>query len=165
MTPDALPPKALAALHAGRKIEAIEHVRLATGMGLKEAKEWIDAYERGSVVLEGGPGPAFAIPARAVAAMKAGNLIEAARITRDAFLAAVAEAKAQAEQVRPAGPAAKTPPSTPRSPRASGQVKATPFRHAPGLGPGEIPRGSAGGTWIAVLLLGLAVIIAAILWR
>jgi hypothetical protein len=46
MTPE-LPAPALAALKAGNKIEAIKQLRLATGLGLKEAKDWIEAHERG----------------------------------------------------------------------------------------------------------------------
>lgn len=39
-----LPPEAVAAIERGRKIEAIAHVRVHTGLGLKEAKEAVDAY-------------------------------------------------------------------------------------------------------------------------
>jgi hypothetical protein len=47
MTPEALPQQVLAALKAGHKIEAIKQLRIATGLGLKEAKDRIEAYERG----------------------------------------------------------------------------------------------------------------------
>jgi hypothetical protein len=41
--PDAdIPPSVLDALRRGRKIEAIKEFRVATGVGLKEAKERID---------------------------------------------------------------------------------------------------------------------------
>lgn len=39
-----LPPKAIAELQQGRKIEAIRIVREAHGIGLKEAKEAVEAY-------------------------------------------------------------------------------------------------------------------------
>lgn len=42
-----LPPKAVDALRAGNKIEAIKHVREATGVGLAEAKALVEAYEKG----------------------------------------------------------------------------------------------------------------------
>lgn len=43
-----LPPQALAALAAGKTIEAIRLVRLAHGVGLKDAKGIVDAYIRRS---------------------------------------------------------------------------------------------------------------------
>jgi len=43
----ALPPAALAALADGNKIEAIKLAREASGIGLKEAKELVDAAEAG----------------------------------------------------------------------------------------------------------------------
>ena len=39
----ALPPDAARALARGDKIEAIKLVRTETGLGLKEAKDWVDA--------------------------------------------------------------------------------------------------------------------------
>lgn len=39
-----LPPAAVAALQAGNKIEAIRMVREARNLGLKEAKDAVDAY-------------------------------------------------------------------------------------------------------------------------
>lgn len=47
MTRDILPPAARQALERGNKIEAIKHLRSITGLGLKEAKDWIESYERG----------------------------------------------------------------------------------------------------------------------
>ena len=41
---DELDPKVIAAIASGRKIEAIKLVREQKGIGLKEAKEWVDAY-------------------------------------------------------------------------------------------------------------------------
>ena len=40
----ALPPDAIAALKRGSKIDAIKCVRLAHGLGLKEAKDSVEAY-------------------------------------------------------------------------------------------------------------------------
>lgn len=42
--PVTLPPDALSALSQGRLIDAIKATRLATGLGLKEAKEAVEAY-------------------------------------------------------------------------------------------------------------------------
>ncbi|HSO07784.1 MAG TPA: ribosomal protein L7/L12 [Pelomicrobium sp.] len=41
-----LPSAALAALSRGRRIEAIRIVRASHGLGLKEARELVEAYER-----------------------------------------------------------------------------------------------------------------------
>lgn len=41
-----LPASAIAALSRGRRIEAIKMVRKQTGLGLKESKELIEAYEQ-----------------------------------------------------------------------------------------------------------------------
>lgn len=41
-----LPAEVVRALEAGRKIEAIKHYRAATGVGLKEAKEFIEDVQR-----------------------------------------------------------------------------------------------------------------------
>ena len=41
-----LPADALAALHEGRKIDAIKILREQRGLGLKEAKDEVDAYLR-----------------------------------------------------------------------------------------------------------------------
>lgn len=43
MTPHPLPPDVLAALQRGNKIEAIKLMRQATGLGLKEAKDAVEA--------------------------------------------------------------------------------------------------------------------------
>jgi hypothetical protein len=43
-TGTSLPPDAVGALERGRVIEAIKIVRVATGLGLKESKDAVDAY-------------------------------------------------------------------------------------------------------------------------
>ena len=45
-TSNPLPANVLDALQAGNKIEAIRLLREATGLGLKEAKDWVDASHR-----------------------------------------------------------------------------------------------------------------------
>ena len=42
--PSDLPGAAIAALHQGRKIEAIKVVRETTGLGLKDAKNLVESY-------------------------------------------------------------------------------------------------------------------------
>ena len=46
MTLDALPPPVLEALNGGNKLEAIRRLRSLTGLGLKEAKDWVDHHDR-----------------------------------------------------------------------------------------------------------------------
>ena len=41
---NSIPPSAVAALNAGRKVEAIRIVRESQGIGLKEAKELVESY-------------------------------------------------------------------------------------------------------------------------
>lgn len=53
MNPSApLPQAALSALQQGRKIEAIKLVREAEGLGLKEAKDRVEAYVAGDPMLK-----------------------------------------------------------------------------------------------------------------
>ena len=45
-----LPPAVVEALQRGNKVEAIKLLRDATGLGLKEAKDWVDASQQESHV-------------------------------------------------------------------------------------------------------------------
>ncbi|QJR15902.1 ribosomal protein L7/L12 [Usitatibacter palustris] len=45
MIKEILPAAVAEALKAGNKIEAIKRLRVVTGLGLKEAKDWIEAHE------------------------------------------------------------------------------------------------------------------------
>jgi hypothetical protein len=47
-----IPSQAIAELHQGRKIEAIRLVREAQGLGLKEAKETVEAYVKSQPALQ-----------------------------------------------------------------------------------------------------------------
>ena len=47
-----IPSQAIAELHQGRKIEAIRLVREAQGLGLKEAKEAVEAYVKSQPALQ-----------------------------------------------------------------------------------------------------------------
>lgn len=48
-----LPDDVLDALRSGNKIEAIKRLREATGLGLKEAKDLVEAHEAGGAVVGG----------------------------------------------------------------------------------------------------------------
>ena len=52
-----LPAEVVAAIHAGRKIDAIKQLRAEHNIGLKEAKEIVDAYIEGHPGLEKTRGP------------------------------------------------------------------------------------------------------------
>jgi hypothetical protein len=47
-----LPPAAVSALHQGQKIQAIKIVRTVHSLGLKEAKDLVDAYIAGTPELD-----------------------------------------------------------------------------------------------------------------
>jgi hypothetical protein len=112
---DILPPTVAEALEAGNKIEAIRRLRGITGLGLKEAKDWIDSCERtGGEPMREFDRPDGGEPAKA----------------------------------RFAAPAAQAP---------------LPGR--PGLGPGEVPRGSGPGKWLALIAVGFFAILAALYFR
>ena len=88
-------------LAAGKKIEAIKLVRERTGLGLKEAKDLVEAYEAGQPVDFGraavtqpvapDEGSAWAEIDRQI---RAGNKIEAIKLHRQTFGTGLAEAKA-----------------------------------------------------------------------
>ena len=76
-----IPPEALAALQAGRMIEAIKIVRQTTGLDLKAAKELVEAH------IGGTPQTPIAIkpenlPPEVLAEIQAGRKIEAIKLLR-----------------------------------------------------------------------------------
>ena len=80
----AIPDAAKRAVERGDVIAAIKITRAATGLGLSEAKEAVDAYSRrasagGSTVSAGGGSD---IPVDAVAFLNQGNMIDAIKCTR-----------------------------------------------------------------------------------
>ncbi|MBT0963680.1 hypothetical protein [Denitromonas iodatirespirans] len=77
------PPEARAALDAGRLIEAIKIVRETHGLGLAEAKAWVEAEREAP----GTAAPAAGrsddeLPAAARAALAGGRVIDAIKIVR-----------------------------------------------------------------------------------
>lgn len=69
----------------GDKILAIKLLREATGLGLKEAKDWVDAASA-----ESGPGPGPALPGASPGEEPRGNLRAAVAIGAVVALAALA---------------------------------------------------------------------------
>ena len=90
-----------ALLATGRKIEAIKRAREATGLGLAEAKDWVEAIERGAEFEV--PPLAAEAPADAYdevrALVAAGAKIEAIKRLRAATGLGLAEAKARVEAI------------------------------------------------------------------
>ncbi len=86
-----IPPEAKAAADRGELIEAIKITRQITSLGLKEAKEAVDAY------LHGATSPRsrgdVQIPLQAVSALHQGSLIDAIKRTREATGLGLKDAK------------------------------------------------------------------------
>jgi hypothetical protein len=96
-----LPAEALAAMREGRTIDAIRIVREATGLGLKEAKELVDAVAKGGPrsrfggIPDPGSSPAVkaGLPPEAQAALDRNDTIGAIKIVRESLGLGLAEAK------------------------------------------------------------------------
>ena len=100
MPPDTLPADVRAALQRGEMVTAIKLLRAATGLGLKEAKEVLDAHAAGAPVsLPSAPG-ANSIPPQVLAALERGNKIEAIRLLREASGLGLKDAKDAVEAVQ-----------------------------------------------------------------
>jgi ribosomal protein L7/L12 len=115
-----------------RKIEAIKLVRESTRLGLKDAKDLVDAMETGHPVgaRTGGPvptgllGPAGMVPAstrgRAEELLAKGRLIEAIKLVRQETRFGLKEAKDYCEALRDG----RLPPAGPLSERARALAEA-----------------------------------------
>lgn len=88
-----LPDDVLRALQQGQTIEAIKLLRLATGLGLKEAKDAIDAHLHGLPVSVPAAPPVGQLPASVLAALQSGNKIEAIKLLREQTGLGLKEAK------------------------------------------------------------------------
>lgn len=133
-----LPPDVQALLDAGRTIDAIKQLRVVQGLGLKEAKDLIDAHQHGHHAAPPAHSTGFASDASSHApdsvrqALAAGNKIEAIRLLRAHAGIGLKEAKDRVDAL-----AASTGSGNPH-----------------GLSPGEQPRGgSQGVVWIVAALV------------
>ncbi len=119
----ALPPDVLEALARHNAIEAIKRLRGATGLGLKEAKDVVDAYLQGRPVPalppSGGAASFASVPPAVLAALHQGQKIEAIRLLREHTGLGLKEAKDVVDAL-------------PQARQQGGQ--------AGGLAPGEMPR-------------------------
>ena len=128
-----LPPEVLDALRQGNTIAAIKLLRAATGLGLKEAKDAIDAHLRGAPVtlavnppVSASPDP---LPAPVVEALQRGNKVEAIALLRAQTGLGLAEAKYAIEASAAGMPAASTRSAV----------------------PGTVPQERSGFWWLALL--------------
>ena len=130
---NSLPPEVLDALDSGNTIEAIKLLRQSAGLGLKEAKDAIDAHQRGSAMVTALGNALGPLPASVIEALQSGNKVEAIKLMREHAGSGLKEAK---DAVEAAGQVARTTPDMPS--------------------PGEVPK-TGGFTWMAVGLAAAAV--------
>jgi ribosomal protein L7/L12 len=103
---DALTDRVRADLAAGKKLQAIKTYREATGVGLKEAKEAVEALESGGS-LPVGPAAASAVPkteAEVRVLIEQNRLIDAIKLYREIHGVGLKEAKDAVDAIRDAGP-------------------------------------------------------------
>ena len=142
-----IPPEILAAWDRGDKVHAIRALRVASGLGLKEAQE---ALETGAYTVEvpHHPQPLAAVPDAAFAALKRGDKLEAIKLARAATGLGLKEAKAAVETL-------------------TGGVVPSANDRPRGLAPGEVPRGRI--NWVGILtfvgVAMLAIVVASRLLR
>lgn len=108
---NSLPDSVLDLIASGRKIEAIKEVRALTGMGLRDAKETVEAIERGesiSIQIQPrssqvhGSGDSEApdeLAARVLALVQGGQSIQAVKEVRDATGVDLRDAKQLVDQI------------------------------------------------------------------
>jgi ribosomal protein L7/L12 len=81
-TDNPLPPDVVMLVEQDRTIEAIKRLRETTGLGLKEAKDAVDAHRRGGSTSSPGSSVTGPLPPDVVDAMQRGRKIEAIRLLR-----------------------------------------------------------------------------------
>ena len=129
--PNSLPADVLEALEQNNVIEAIKRLRQTTGLGLKQAKDMIDAHQRGTkmaVAIAQRLGP---LPPTVIDALQRGNKIEAIKLLRESDGLGLKEAKDAID--------------------AMGALPA-----AGPMAPGEVPR-SGNFTWAIVVAVAVLV--------
>lgn len=154
-TGPSLPPDVLAALDDGKLIEAIKRLRAATGLGLKEAKDLVDAHLAGDHVSLSTPSATEAthVPDAVRQALADGNKIEAIRLLRDHEGLGLKEAKDRVDAME----------QSLAEPAFMGQGTGTGAGAGPShLSPGQQPDGGA-GRWIVVTVVAV-IAVAAYLW-
>jgi ribosomal protein L7/L12 len=88
-----LPADVLEAVERGHTLEAIKRLRAATGLGLKEAKDAIDAHLRGDPVSVDLPASTGPLPPLVIESLRRGDKIGAIKLLRHATGLDLKEAK------------------------------------------------------------------------
>jgi len=96
-TDSPLPPDVVRLVEQDRTLEAIKRLRETTGLGLKEAKNAVDAHRRGDPRPTPGSLATSSLPPDVVDAMQRGRKIEAIRLLRDHTGMGLKEAKEAVE--------------------------------------------------------------------
>jgi ribosomal protein L7/L12 len=123
-----LPPEVIDAIRRGNPIEAIKLLR-ARGLGLAEAKAYIDAHVRGFATPTAAERATRALPPDAARALARGDKIEAIKLVRAETGLGLKEAKEWVD------------------------AQASPSQFPTGLAPGEVPRHEGRWGWIVVAVL------------
>jgi ribosomal protein L7/L12 len=130
-TPDGtLPADVLDALRRGQHLEAIKLLREATGIGLKEAKEAVDAHLRGEPARASRAAAVGRLPPSVASKLQRGDKIEAIKLLRERTGLGLKEAK--------------------------DWIEASPQRHLNALrtlSPGEVPRSGNTMWWLIALVI------------
>ena len=119
---NSFPDDVLDALQQGQTLEAIKLLRTATGLGLKEAKDAIEAYQKGHPLTVPIASSIDQLPASVLQAIQSGNKIEAIKLLREQTGLGLKEAKDAVEAMpkRKAGGSAHFP--TIEKPKAGNAV-------------------------------------------
>lgn len=125
-----LPPDVLDALQRGNIIEAIKLLRASTGLGLKEAKDAIEAHKNGKPLPDARIKTAGGLPANVMEALQRGDKIEAIRLLREQTGFGLKEAK-----------------------DAVDDSEAAPYSGSSDLAPGEVPRSGKSYSWVVILIV------------
>lgn len=100
-------------LRAGQKIEAIKRYRELTGVGLKDAKDAVEAMERGDAVpVASAPSPVSAANVQAL--LREGKKLEAIKLYREQSGLGLKEAKDAVDAMELGGQVAPPPLHTPK---------------------------------------------------
>lgn len=98
---DELPREVIAAIKSGRKIEAIKALRVAWGLGLRDAKNAIEAYEHGGAPAMHGrlttDDSDSGLPLEVIDAIRSNRKIEAIKVLRERRGLGLREAKEQVD--------------------------------------------------------------------
>lgn len=100
-TSNPLPPHVLAALQTGNKLEAVKLLCEANGLGLKESKDAVEAYEQENRSHAAIASAVHPLPSPVVEALRRGSKAEAVKLLREKTGLGLNEAKDWVEAASP----------------------------------------------------------------